>query len=696
MIHVKRFTPDRLPHKLSYHEREPSNQVNIDERLCAINIHNSSKISITKSSANDSRSHKDAKGLIKQSPRPEIYETMPYDSSIRLLRLHKGTAPDQVEVTLEFAQLDHTVPEYEAISYVWGRRDPVAYIKHRPSQNTITVTQSLQAALEHIRCRDRDRLVWVDALCINQGDGKEKGTQVRKMNAIYARASCVLVWLGFDTGCSNQAFGVLCALANETFRRQSHRDGTQLEIARHNARPLEGEPMQPVAIDQVPHISRRELWSKVMRFFSSPWFTRLWVLQEIVFAQEAILTWGDYSISWKYVGAAIEAIRQDQRTHGIHWLLNTRNLQNASFMWHLSNLYRHAECLQASQDSQQPAQDGVHPFLHLLDLARSLEVTDPRDKVYALLGFPTAEAGFNSSSLMPDYTLSTAEVYMQVTRSFIEKNQSLDVLGLVTYQPQQSISIQTDQIADLPSWAPNFNSNTIFPISNYNVGHQYSAGFSRPVCLLPSPTPATLRLKGVILDTIRVTGLGRISEQDYADDNLKLVLRWCLEAGISLPTIAATLTAGRSRDGQLFSSVQKDRNVVELVQLLKDEPLFRELAATFSAGTTNALTMETSEAKEALWRFITYRTPFITESGKLGLGPYYAKGVSGSMNSDEKEPDVVVVLWGGQCPVVVGRAEEDGRWVLKGECYVEDWMDGEAVEKLVSEEGKDEVVFEFV
>ncbi len=55
------------------------------------------------------------------------------------------------------------------------------------------------------------------------------------------------------------------------------------------------------------------------------------------------------------------------------------------------------------------------------------------------------------------------------------------------------------------------------------------------------------------------------------------------------------------------------------------------------------------------------------------------------------------MLWGGQCPFVISKtAEETGQWVLKGECFVEGWMEGEGVERLVGGDGREDVVFEFL
>ncbi len=94
---------------------------------------------------------------------------MPHEDSVRLLRLCKGELSDPVEVVLEFARLDDTIPEYEALSYVWGSNVTVSHIIHKTTQDHIPVTRNLYDALKGVRQTGQDRLIWVDALCINQG-----------------------------------------------------------------------------------------------------------------------------------------------------------------------------------------------------------------------------------------------------------------------------------------------------------------------------------------------------------------------------------------------------------------------------------------------------------------------------------------------------------------------------------------------
>jgi hypothetical protein len=57
------------------------------------------------------------------------------------------------------------------------------------------VTEYLHAALEHLRNEDEDRILWIDAVCINQDEPNERGHQVQQMESIYECARQVIIWL---------------------------------------------------------------------------------------------------------------------------------------------------------------------------------------------------------------------------------------------------------------------------------------------------------------------------------------------------------------------------------------------------------------------------------------------------------------------------------------------------------------------
>jgi Heterokaryon incompatibility protein (HET) len=118
--------------------------------------------------------------------------------SIRLIRLLHSEDED---APIRCQLFNHSLQEsrkrthpYDALSYVWGNLDetrPIVVDRH-----VLHVTVNLHDALSHLRYRSIERIIWVDAICINQNDIKEKGQQIQFMAKIYGQANRVLVWLG--------------------------------------------------------------------------------------------------------------------------------------------------------------------------------------------------------------------------------------------------------------------------------------------------------------------------------------------------------------------------------------------------------------------------------------------------------------------------------------------------------------------
>ncbi len=82
---------------------------------------------------------------------------------------------------------------YEALSYVWGSPEKSRLVS--TDEGSLSVTENLHAALSRLRNHFSPRIIWIDAICINQDDKEERGHQVRSMVEIYSRASRVVVWL---------------------------------------------------------------------------------------------------------------------------------------------------------------------------------------------------------------------------------------------------------------------------------------------------------------------------------------------------------------------------------------------------------------------------------------------------------------------------------------------------------------------
>jgi hypothetical protein len=126
----------------------------------------------------------------------------PGANNIRLLRLMPPAANESTESTevqcklFEYSlqNLSKRTHLYEALSYTWGGEDKPCSITIE--EQNLNVTTNLYVALLRLRDRSLERIIWVDAICINQKNMEEQGQQVQLMAMIYSKAHRVLVWLG--------------------------------------------------------------------------------------------------------------------------------------------------------------------------------------------------------------------------------------------------------------------------------------------------------------------------------------------------------------------------------------------------------------------------------------------------------------------------------------------------------------------
>ena len=84
---------------------------------------------------------------------------------------------------------------YEALSYTWGDLSLTSRVLV-DQVHQLPITQNLDQVLRRLRQKAEKRRLWIDALCINQSDDKEKSSQIPQMHSIYHDASNVVAWLG--------------------------------------------------------------------------------------------------------------------------------------------------------------------------------------------------------------------------------------------------------------------------------------------------------------------------------------------------------------------------------------------------------------------------------------------------------------------------------------------------------------------
>ena len=301
---------------------------------------------------------------------------------IRLLELFPGGDNDPVECRLIHARLEEK-PVYEALSYCWG--NPISHDAILVNGRKAQIRLNLFFALRRIRLSDQTRVLWVDALCINQIDDAEKSDQVQKMDTIFKSAKNVIVWLDDSRDNSD-----IWALTFQRLRELSALKSAELGIE------LPG-------IELLPDIGMIKLlrW----KLFEAAWWKRIWVIQEVAVAREITVQYGKHSIAWEILAYAIQ--RSD-----------LRNLLGTPY-----SLYRFVEWIESMRMSaNQP--------LDLLGLAyefRDRQVTMGHDKLYALRGISKT----SGPTLNVDYAQDEYNLWYGFTKECINTHRSLLVVALV-------------------------------------------------------------------------------------------------------------------------------------------------------------------------------------------------------------------------------------------------------------------------
>lgn len=203
------------------------------------------------------------------------------ESCIRLIKLFPERKT-RINCQLVPVSLDDA-PPFIAVSYAWGDATLTREIELEGS--LIPISLSLHGALNAIRHKKDTLYVWADALAINQQDSDERMQQVSLMTRIYQTAKSVAIWLGPDENESQLAVDFLYRLAR--------RKGSPRDVAR-----LLTSPDASPAVSAVVSLFERDYWS------------RLWVVQEVLLATSITVYCGSTVTPWNVYVQASDAIRE--------------------------------------------------------------------------------------------------------------------------------------------------------------------------------------------------------------------------------------------------------------------------------------------------------------------------------------------------------------------------------------------------
>ncbi|KAM5353726.1 hypothetical protein ACJ41O_000376 [Fusarium nematophilum] len=255
----------------------------------------------------------------------------------------------------------------------------------------------------HLRDPKQQRILWVDALCINQDGLEERDEQVKNMGSIYSQARKVVVWLGEQTEEVQEAFSLLkqAALRPSYERRDSD--------------------LRDISSD----------WFPVINLLRRPWFQRTWIIQEAVLAREPLLVCGLETLPWKTLSSCcgseeFQDMLQDGGPELTQALMAVNLITHGRHEWHTEyvSLPRRRGQRRAKQVKYVPD----FKLASTLYETRGFKCQDKRDKVFGVLSLAT-NVGPEDEMLRPNYGASVEEVFETVAQWDIKKNRSLELLS---------------------------------------------------------------------------------------------------------------------------------------------------------------------------------------------------------------------------------------------------------------------------
>jgi hypothetical protein len=357
------------------------------------------------------------------------YDPLPGRDYIRLMHVEPALyAYAPIRFLFQTVQLFKIIAQYEAISYTWGepRRIHPLYID---DGTCVLVTKNLDKALRRLRHPTTVRLLWADAVCINQIDNDEKSGQIPLMARIFRRASKVLAWL--DGGVDEER-GMM--LFEQLSRYHISEDKNE-----------EPEYQRRQAHDS----SLREEDILIHKFLSLSWFTRLWIVQEIVMNADIELICGTSSITWLRFTVALEYYLQNfHMDRSFMHSLRFAALQTIAGLW-----YKHSDV--GILRTRKTLSSTYTNILDLVDTFQDHGCSDPRDRIFALYNMTEDIQPCNYQGNMPcvrmdvKYSSSIQEVYQNFASACIERSHPvLDAVIARQYSPRS--------YEGWPSWVPDW------------------------------------------------------------------------------------------------------------------------------------------------------------------------------------------------------------------------------------------------
>ena len=428
---------------------------------------------------------------------PYVYDTISTPETIRLLRLdneNDGTISGHL-LTTTFSN----APPYFALSYCWGKhkKDVAILCDGRKLGVTPNLAQAIRRLQELSSEAHEWDLVskwfWIDQVCINQQNTDERSGQVRLMGPIYAKAIRTLIWLGPAYGLCHLAWTLVDQIY-DAFRKENPDAAYLSDI---NIRLYSSSYHASCGLPSWDD----DLWKHLRKLMQAPWFSRVWVIQEVaVSQQDPIILHGNHVYPWYRLGWASSWLRRvgfSRLDHIPNQVLNVdtiSNLRRSQVRWKLQSI--------------------------LMATSGKFGATDPRDKIFGLLGL-AAETEQQTSwpvALLPNYRRDVAQVYREATKFLISECQNLAILSRTLPHPNRiTQSFRPKSTPAMDSWVSNWSilgeatqPKGLYWITYHSGGGgtdlgfpaNYKAAADLPTSIVATADQRMLHIRGLRVDTV--------------------------------------------------------------------------------------------------------------------------------------------------------------------------------------------------
>lgn len=588
------------------------------------------------------------------------YDALPHDAfHIRLLSLATldGAHPSFI---LQSVPLNKA-PPYVALSYCWGDPTPRETILVNGEQLRITnnLMQALRAVYRAVARSDAPSLwhkgeavlLWADAISINQLDISEKNSQVPMMSEIYKRARGALGYVGApaegeDPG---RAIEAMAELSNTYVGDNSTTSGHK---------PRTGE-----SAFSDGGVSYR-------RFWSSPWFMRCWVTQEAVLSREMLCLYGNegchVTVPLDTLGALIYQVQQPGPYRNSEALAAARGANSQTAM----QAFAWCQMRTTLRDDPQ----GIN-LVKVLRLTRKGQASDPRDKLFSLLGLMEAP---DRAALSPivNYSPSNThdKVFLALAQHCATSSNCMAMLALAGTHTNTTT---------LPTWVPDWTTEPCAPLDIRLYRAAGATALSEAHVRL-SPNGRELILRALTADKIGALGPA-VTYPDFTVPEMNVGLEGMLIVVEQTAFLFASQVQERFNrlpgpgaiQDVVMRTVTAGRGLGDRRSLPTDRVFYDAFCAHYPRDGSEPPWVARGGQGPDYHPFSALashanagRCVFVTVAGQIGLAP-----------ADSQPGDWVTLVPGSNLPFIL-RNVGGNRFQLIGHCYVDGAMDGEIIERF--------------